>query len=111
MIAVYAAVAMVLSDVLGTLLTQAQARDRAVLAGWLDTAGWLVAIFTTSWSVAAVNGHDLTRKLAVLGAVSLANFAGSWLGVQIGRRFVTASVPLASRVADVEARVARLEEQ
>jgi len=115
-VALYAAVAMVASDIVGALLTQAEARDRALLAGGLDSAGWLVAIFTTIWSVNAVNSHDLALKIVVLGAVTLANFVGSWSGTKLGKRFVHASEPVATRVGKLEAenqelslRLARLE--
>lgn len=105
-IALYAAIAMVAQDILGTLLTQAQARDKAALSGFLDTAGWLVGIMTISWSVTALQGHDDAKKAAVLVSVSAANFIGSWLGVMIGKKLIKAPV-LASPARPRRARSSR----
>jgi hypothetical protein len=110
-VALYAAVAMVASDIFGTLLTQAQARNKAALAGWCDTAGWLVAIFTTSWSVAAVNGHDTAKKFVVLAAVSAANFVGSYAGTKIGARWVKAATPLPLELHDCKDRLDAITER
>lgn len=97
--------AMVFQDVLGTCLTQAQARDRAVLSGWLDTVAWGAAIATTSISVTALQGHNTGLKVAVIAGVSAANFCGSWLGTIIGKRYIK---PLPSAL---ELRVGALESQ
>jgi hypothetical protein len=108
-IALYAAVAMVIEDVLGVLLTQAQARNRASLAGWLDTAAWLAGILTTTWSLNAINGHNTALKVVVVAAVSAANFVGSWSGTKLGERWIKAPAPLAAQVADHDRRLSDLE--
>jgi hypothetical protein len=77
-IALWAALAMVATDILGTLLVQAEARNRAHLSAILDSAGWLFSIATLSISVAAI----------VLAAVTVANYFGSYAGVIIGQRFI-----------------------
>jgi hypothetical protein len=87
-IALWAALAMVATDILGTLLVQAEARNRAHLSAILDSAGWLFSIATLSISVAAINGHDLKLKIVVLAAVTVANYFGSYAGVIIGQRFI-----------------------
>lgn len=108
-IALWASIAMVVEDILAVLLTQAQARNRATLAGWLDTAAWLAGILTTAWSLNAIDGHDLKLKVVVVAAVSAANFCGSWSGTKIGERWIKAPVPLASQVADHDRRLKALE--
>lgn len=90
-IAILASVAMLGQDILGTLLTMAEAKEKPALSGALDTVGWLVSIFTTTWSVTALQGHSISVKVWVLLLVSIANFAGSYSGVWIGRRFLNKS--------------------
>ncbi len=85
-IVLVAALAMLAQDVIAAPLAQAEARNRAHLAGLLDTAGWLVAIATTTISVTELQGHSLTRKVAVIGAVSAANYVGTVVGTKLGRR-------------------------
>ena len=100
---ILAAVAMLCADVLATLLVQAEARNRAVMSGVLDTVCWGASIVVTFLSIDALQGHSFGLKVAVVLAVSAANFGGSYLGVRIGKRFVKED---ATTIAD---RVARLE--
>lgn len=88
LVAVIAAIAMFAQDVIGVPLTQAEARNRAHLAGLLDTVGWLVAITTTFYSVNTLQGHNLTAKVLVIVLVSGANYLGTVLGTRLGKRFV-----------------------
>jgi hypothetical protein len=90
-IALYAALAMILQDILAVCLVQAEARDRAALSGLLDAAQWGAGIATTTISVTALQGHSMGLKAVVVAAVTAANFGGSWLGVQIGRRLIKAA--------------------
>ena len=92
-VAVIAALAMLAQDVLATLLVQAQARNKAHLAGILDVIAWILAITTTSISVTTLSGHNLTAKILVVGFVSVANYAGSVLGVKLGERYVHMTAP------------------
>jgi hypothetical protein len=87
-VAFAAAVAMVFQDFLQTAYTQAVARNRGRLAGIFDSLGWFASIFVTFTSVDALLGHDLVRKIAVVVAVTLANYFGSDYGVQLGERFI-----------------------
>lgn len=96
-----AAIAMLVTDVLGTTMVIAEARGRGWLAGWCDTAGWLVSITTTTISVASLTGHDTARKIAVVLAVSAANLFGTKAGQLIGSRVV--------KVQTIEERLSALE--
>jgi hypothetical protein len=87
-IAVYAALAMVLQDILGTLMVQAEARNKGLLAGLMDGLAWVAAISTTSIAVTTLQGHDMAAKIMVIVLVSLANVFGTWLGVLIGKRWI-----------------------
>jgi hypothetical protein len=101
--AILAAVAMLVQDLIAVPLVQAEARNRAHLAGLLDTVGWLVAIFTTFISVDTLQGHNTADKVAVVVLVSLANYTGTLLGTKLGRRFVKEDASnLADRVAALE---------
>ena len=96
---------MFLQDVVAVPLTQAEARNRAHLAGVLDTVGWLVAIATTFISVDTLQGHDMSRKVAVIVVVSAANYVGTVTGVHLGKRFVKEDgTKLAERVEALERR-------
>lgn len=107
-VAILAGLAMLIQDIIAVPLTQAEARNRAHLAGVLDTLGWLVAIATTFISVDTLQGHDMTRKIAVIVVVSAANYIGTLVGVRIGKRFVKEDAStLAERVAALEQSVGR----
>jgi hypothetical protein len=86
--ALAAAGAMVIQDVMGVLLVQSEARNRAGLAAIFDSIMWLASITTTTVSVTALQGHQLDAKAAILVAVELANVAGCYIGVAIGRRLI-----------------------
>lgn len=87
-IAIYAALAMVVQDVVSTVMVIAENRKKAALAGALDSLGWIAAILTTSISVTSLQGHSVVDKAWVIGLVTLANFLGTYAGVKIGQRFV-----------------------
>jgi hypothetical protein len=87
-VALYAALAMLVIDVAAVLLVQSEARNRAGLAAIFDSIMWLASITTTTVSVTALQGHHLSTKVSVLIAVELANVAGCYIGVAIGRRYV-----------------------
>lgn len=93
---------MLLQDIIAVPLTQAEARNRAHLAGVLDTVGWLVAITTTFLSVNTLSGHDTPRKIGVIVGVSGANYIGTVLGTRIGKRWVKDDATVEDRLAAVE---------
>lgn len=88
LIALYAALAMLVNDVTAVLLVQAEARNRATLAAIFDSVMWLASILTTTISVTALQGHHLGAKATVVVAVTLANVAGCYIGVAIGKRYI-----------------------
>lgn len=79
---------MVLTDVAGVVMVQAEARNRGWLAGWMDTGQWLVGITTSFITIDALLGDDLARKAAVVVAVSIANLFGTKLGQLVGTKYV-----------------------
>ncbi len=87
-IAILAALAMLLQDILAVGLVQAEARNRAALSGILDTVGWLATITTLSISVTTLQGHSFRDKVMVIVLVSSANFVGSYIGVKIGKKYI-----------------------
>ena len=89
MIALWAALAMILQDVTLTLMVQAEARNRWVLAGLLDSVGFLAQVATYGVSIVAIVNHGLTAQtLVILGALTVANFIGTGLGTLIGKRYI-----------------------
>jgi hypothetical protein len=86
--ALAAAGAMLIQDITAVLLVQAEARNRAGLAAIFDSVMWLASITTTTVSVTALQGHHLGAKAVIVIAVTLANVAGCYAGVAIGRRWI-----------------------
>ena len=87
-IAFLAAGSMIIQDLLATLLVQAEARNKAWLAALMDACGWFFGILTTTVSVTALQGHSLEEKILVIVLVSLANIAGTFAGVMIGKKYI-----------------------
>jgi len=87
-IVLFAALAMVVQDCLAVMMVQAEARDRGWTAGFLDAAGWMFGIATTTISVTALQGHSTGLKIAVVIAVTAANIIGSKTGQVIGTRYI-----------------------
>lgn len=86
-VVVLAALTMLASDVLSVPLVQAEAEYLAHRAASLDTIGWFVGIVTTDLSVTALQSHNTPQKVAVIAAVSVANYVGTYYGVRLGKRF------------------------
>ena len=86
--ALLAAAAMVISDILATVMVMAEAREMGWLAGLLDMLGWYVGILTTTVSVSTLSGHDTADKIYVLAFVGLANVIGTKLGQVTGSRLL-----------------------
>ncbi len=104
--ALLAAVTMLCTDVIGTVMVIAEARNRERLAGWCDSAQWLVGITTTFITIDALNGHSLSEKVWVVVLVSAANLFGTKLGACIGHRWVKDKT-VEQRLAALEAHVHR----
>lgn len=86
MLALWAALSMVAQDVLLTLMVVAENRGRWVLAGLLDTVGWLAQIATIGISVDSIVKNGLTKETwIIIIAVSIANFVGTGLGTLLGK--------------------------
>ena len=112
-VALAAASCMLITDILYTAMTMAQASGRGWLAGWLDASAWYVGITTTTISVTTLGGHGSilsARKLEVLLLVGAANVLGTQLGEVSGKRLlkhmhVETVETLVARVAALEAKV------
>ena len=100
MTALLAALAMIAQDLLLTWMTQSEARNRWVLAGLLDSAGFLAQIVTFGVSIDAIVTHGLNAStLVILAALTVANFVGTGLGTLLGSRWIHANnlAPATSR--------------
>jgi hypothetical protein len=107
--ALIAAAAMFADDLIMTVLTQAEARNRWLLAGILDSIGWVFGLIVVATAVGTVLDHGLSRQtIEVVAAVTVANFAGTAAGTLIGKRWVT--TPTDDALADHEQRLRALEQ-
>lgn len=88
LIILLAGLSMLVQDILGVLEVQAEARNKADLAGALDALVSVISIFIMAVAVSALQGHSLTEKIWILTVVAISNFIGSWLGVKIGKKFI-----------------------
>lgn len=90
--AIVAGAAMLVENVLGTLLVQANAKGMAWLSGLLDALAWGAGIITTTVSVSALQGHSMYAKVVVITLITVANVLGSVMGVKIGTRLIKGPV-------------------
>ncbi|HTZ63482.1 MAG TPA: hypothetical protein VMB51_05205 [Solirubrobacteraceae bacterium] len=84
-----AGVCMVVSDVLATVMVEAQATYRRHLSAALDTIGWVVAITTTEYSLRLLDSHSTAAHVYCYVCVSAANYYGTWLGVGWGAKLTS----------------------
>lgn len=102
-LALIAAVAMVVQDILGVIFVMASTRGRGRLAGSMDATQWLVGITTTTISVNALSGHSWSEKILVVVLVTAANYFGTVWGEKIGSRYVKGQYKtMEERMLDVE---------
>lgn len=88
-VVVAAGVAMIVQDVLGTLMTMAENRHHAWWAGLLDAGMWLTGLFTTLWGAGDVILHGWNaHSIAVIATITAANVLGTALGVTLGDRLM-----------------------
>jgi hypothetical protein len=79
-----AAGAMVVQDILGTVMVVAESKNRPHLAAAMDTAGWIAQIVCTSVSVVTLATGSWGARIAVILAVSAANYIGTYSGTRLG---------------------------
>lgn len=94
LIAIIAGAAMLVEDVLGTLLVQANAKGLAWLSGVLDALAWGAGIVTTTVSVSALQGHSMLAKVVVISVITVANVFGSVIGVKLGEKLIKSPAPV-----------------
>lgn len=94
---------MLFSDIIATIMVQAEARNKSHLAGILDAVGWLVSMVVTFETVTALQGHNMGLKIGVIIFVTAANYIGTLIGTKLGQRWVKAddSPSLASLTQEV----------
>jgi hypothetical protein len=84
----WAAVAMVCQDILGVMLTQAEARNRAWTAAWLDALYWIAGITTTYNALGSLHTHSFWHRGLVIGVMTCANVFGTVTGTRLGKRWI-----------------------
>lgn len=95
----------ILSNIASTLMVQAESRNRAFMSGVFETLYALFWIVAAKYSVNTLNGHNTTNTILELLALASGNFLGAWIGVTIGKKFVTDHDDVATkeRLAETEA--------
>ena len=85
-IALLAFAAMAIQDVLATCMVIFEAHFNAPVAGLFDVTGYIAGLICSVLALDSIlkDGWRNTRSLVIIGAVSLANFAGTFAGVAIG---------------------------
>lgn len=85
-VALLAFAAMCVQDIFGTAMVIFESRLNAPVAGAFDVLGWIAALVCSALALEEIITHGWkTRKsLIIIGAVSLANFVGTFAGVAIG---------------------------
>jgi hypothetical protein len=83
-----ACVTMILTDVLGVLLVQAEARNHGWLAGWFDTAQWIPGIVCSAITITILQGHSTLAKALIIVFVSMANLFGTKYGQSLGTKYI-----------------------
>lgn len=83
-LAILAALAMLIQDVIAVVLVQAEAKNKGWTAGLMDMLGWLVA-FTTLRIAIKAEGSALVETVIL---VSIANVLGTKLGQVTGQHFL-----------------------
>ena len=91
MTALYAAVAMIGQDLVLTFMVQAQNRGRWVIAGLMDSIGFILQVVTYGVSIDAIVKHGLNAEtVRILVALTAANFIGTGLGTKLGDKWIHA---------------------
>lgn len=80
---------MLVEDIFSTVMTVFEAHYRAMPAGVMDVLGWLASLVCSALAIESIitDGWRNKRSLTIIAAVSLANFAGTVLGVYTARLF------------------------
>jgi hypothetical protein len=88
-ILLYAALSMGLKDFLATMLTVAEARGRAVLAGTCDALGDLANIGVVLCGAGQIIEHGLDRRSwEVLAVITCVSFAGTLTWTKLATRWM-----------------------
>ena len=103
-----ASIAMVVTDILGVMLVQAEARNHGWMAGSLDAAQWIPGIICSEVTITILQGHSWTGKALVILSVSAANIFGTKLGQLFGTKYIKDTHALTTK-QQVEELVNRLE--
>jgi threonine/homoserine/homoserine lactone efflux protein len=78
---------MFVRDGLGTMLTVAEARGQAILAGAMDAFGDIASIAVTYFGLDALLTHGLdAHTILLLACIFLTSFAGTTMWTKVSRR-------------------------
>lgn len=79
----------VLANIFSTLMVQAEARNRAVMAGTFEGVFALFWIVAARYSIIALGYKNIWDIAIILVVLFAGNFVGAWMGVKVGERYIT----------------------
>jgi hypothetical protein len=84
-VAAVAFAAMCCQDLIATIEVVAEAHYNAPVAGMCDVMQWVAGLICSALAIEEIikNGWRTRRSLTIIGAVSCANFAGTFAGVAL----------------------------
>jgi hypothetical protein len=89
-VALLAFAAMMIEDLLATSMVIFESRLNAPVSGLFDVGGWIAGLICSALAIEEIikNGWRTRKSMVLIGAISLANFAGTYAGVAIGSAIV-----------------------
>jgi hypothetical protein len=83
LVVLLAFLAMCVQDIFGTIMVVFEAKLNAPVAGAFDVLGWIAGLICSALALEEIikNGWRTRKSLAIIGAVSVANFVGTYAGV------------------------------
>lgn len=101
-------ITMLITDLVGVMLVQAEARNHGWLSGWLDTAQWLPGILCSTVTITILQSNSLIHKALVILVVSAANLLGTKWGQVVGTKYIK-DIHAMTTKQQVEALTSRME--
>lgn len=87
LIVTIAFLAMLVQDIFGVLMVQAEGRGWGWRSGFMDGGMWICGLATNHYALNALDSHNQMLKVMVVIFVTMANVVGSKLGQHIGDRY------------------------
>ena len=91
---------LLISNIAGVFMVQAENRHRPVLAGLFEGVYGLLWLLAAGFTVTTFAGHDLVHSFIIGAAAFAGNFVGSYFGTKLGDKYLLD--PDAKRITALE---------